>query len=114
MTSVARLDPQLASRTVVWWPVHEYAAKLAAQFGFDLVSDRLPVPGTVGWLELADDDPAKKAAMLVAADHAVLRLEVSQEAMAAASRAIAAADDWSGIARAVLRGRGAYIPRVAS
>lgn len=98
------------SRTVCWWPTHLFIADLLARFGIE-DGARLPYPGTLAWLELDDSDPKKRAALLVAADHAVLSLELDQESRADASKAIAAGGDWSALAQRVARGRGAYIPR---
>ena len=99
------------SRTVCWWPTHVFIADLLARFGFE-DGARLPYPGTLAWLELDDADPAKRAALLVAADHAVLRLEVAQQARAEAAKEIAASEDWSALAQRVARGRGVYVPRL--
>lgn len=90
----------LGSRTVTWLPVHDYASSLAAQLGVNL-SGRLPYPGMLGWLRLADDSPVKKAGLLLAASHHVLRMECEQEARAEASRQVAAAADWPAISREV-------------
>lgn len=99
MPSPELLDA-LSSRTLVWLPVHRYAAGLAALLGVDL-GDRLPYPGTISWLDLPDGSPVKKAALLLAASHHVLRLEIEQEAKAEASKAVAASADWPAIAREV-------------
>lgn len=90
----------IESRTVTWLPVHEYATALAAQLGVDLGA-QLPYPGTIGWLNLADDSPAKKAAMLLAASHRVMHLEIAQEAHAQAAKDVAASTDWPAVAREV-------------
>lgn len=96
------------SRQVAWWPVHEFITAVIAQEE----AGPLPVTGTPAWCALADDDPRKLLALAAAGEHAVLRWETGQEARAAASRAIAAAADWPGIARAIRAGRGgAYIAR---
>ncbi|HPY26428.1 MAG TPA: DUF2742 domain-containing protein [Mycobacterium sp.] len=88
------------SRTVVWVPVHDYATRLATQLGVDL-GDRLPYPGTLSWLALPDDSRAKKAAMLLAASQRVLHIEIEQECLADASKAIATSADWPAVAREV-------------
>lgn len=44
---------------------------------------------------LADRDPVKSAAVLDGGQHHALRLELNQEALAEASRAVAGADDWT-------------------
>ncbi len=88
------------SSSVAWWPVHVYATRLAGKLGVDL-SDRLPFPGTLSWLNLADDDPVRKAAMLQVASQRVLHIENRQECLADASKAIATAADWPAVAREV-------------
>ncbi len=90
----------IESRTICWPPVHDYVARLAAQFGVDL-GDRLPYPGTLAWLALPDDSPAKKVALLRCASERVLHLEIYQESRAEASKAVAAAVDWPAISREI-------------
>lgn len=92
------------SRTVLWWPVHDYATQLAATLGVDL-ADRLPFPGTLPWLALPDNHPVRHAAMLQAASQFVLRIETAQEARAEASKAIAASTDWRQVAREIRQRR---------
>jgi hypothetical protein len=71
-----------------------------------------PMAGCVEWVELSDDDPRKWAALLDAARHHALRVDLAQEARAEASRAVSGAADWKRIASQTLRRRGdAYIPR---
>lgn len=84
-----------SSRQVAWWPVHEFVVHLVAQVG------HLPVAGTPAWQALSDDDPRKLLSLAVAGEHYVLRVETAQEAMAEASRAVAAAADWPQVAREV-------------
>ena len=92
----------MESRTVVWWPVHQYVEPLLLEVG------SWPLVGSLPWLRLADDDPVKVAAIFDAASHWALRLENNQTALAEASKAIAASEDWSKVGR----GRGkVYIPR---
>ena len=100
------------SRSVAWWPVHEFIAALVAQ-----VSD-LPMAGTPAWCRLGDGDPRKLLAVAVAGEHHVLRVETAQEALAEASKTIAAETDWQAVARAArqrdrARCSGAYIEREA-
>jgi hypothetical protein len=85
----------LDSRTVAWWPVHEFIAAAVAQ------ADNLPAAGTPAWCALADDDHRKLLAVAVAGEHHVLRIEIAQEARAEASKAVAAATDWAQVAREV-------------
>lgn len=83
----------ISSSQVSWWAAHEFLVHLVAQVGV------LPVAGTPAWQALSADDPRKLLALAVAGEHHVLRTETAQEAMAAASRAVAAAADWSQVAR---------------
>ncbi len=75
-----------------WWETHEFIASLIARFNVDL--DTLAYPGTAEWLALADDDAAKRATLLIAADHQVLRLETQQIDQAEAAKVVSAAADW--------------------
>lgn len=94
----------IESRSVSWWPVHEFLAALLDQ------SNHQPVAGSPAWCALADTDPAKLLALAAAGEHHVLRMEMAQERRAEASKSIAAAFDW----QTVGRGRGAaYIERIA-
>jgi hypothetical protein len=100
----------IESRSVAWWPVHEFITALVAQ------ANNVPVAGTPAWCALADRDPRKLLALAVAGEHHVLRVETAQTAKAQASRDISAAADWSAVARSHLRRAsavrsGAYIPR---
>lgn len=85
-------DP-LGSRSVDWWSVHTFVADTLAAAG------AWPMAGTLEWQQLPDDHPAKWAALLDAAQHHALRVELAQEAQADAAKAVAAAADWNGIAR---------------
>jgi hypothetical protein len=58
-----------------------------------------PAAGTPAWCDLPDDDPAKLAALLDAAQHWALRVETCQQAQCEASHDISAAYDWGAIAR---------------
>ena len=94
-------DPCPSSQ-VSWWDVHLYVQQHLAVVG------HYPMAGTPAWCDLPDDDPRKLAAVLDAGQHHALRVETAQQALAQASRAVAASQRWS----AVRRGRGpAYIPR---
>jgi len=84
-----------ASRSVAWWPVHEFMAALLAH------ANDLPPAGTPAWCALSDGDPRKLLAVAAAGEHHVLRVETAQEAQAEASKAIAAAADWPSIAREI-------------
>lgn len=95
----------MGSRTVDWWPVHQYVEpKLAEVLGW-------PMVGTLAWQRLDDEHPAKLAAIFDAAQHWALRVDTCQEAHAEASRDISMAADWPRIAREALQRRGVYIPR---
>lgn len=97
----------IGSRAVAWWPVHEFIAAIVAQAG-----TTPPAAGTPAWMALADGDPAKLLAVAIAGEHHVLRVETAQEALAEASKSVAAAEDWPATARRIVQGRGdAYIPR---
>lgn len=91
-----------ASQQRSWWSVHVFVAALVSQ------AENLPAAGTPSWCALPDSDPRKLLALAVDGEHHVLRVEMAQEALADASRSVAASADW----RDVGRGRGsAYIPR---
>jgi hypothetical protein len=96
---LASTDPVVpqpySTRTVDWWAVHLYRERMLRQFGVQT----FPMVGTLAWEALADDHPAKLAAVVDAAQHWALRLDARQEAMADASRAVAAAVDWQTQAR---------------
>lgn len=93
-----------ASRQVSWWPAHEFLQAVVQQANCGPIPDA----GTPAWQALADGDPRKLLALAVAGEHHVLRVEIAQEAMAEASRSVAASADWSRVGRD--RGN-AYIPR---
>lgn len=98
------------SRSVAWWPVHEFMAALLAR------ANDLPLAGTPEWCALGDGDPRKLLALAAAGEHHVLRVEIAQEAQAEASKNIAASADWHALARAVrqndlARRSGAYVER---
>jgi hypothetical protein len=82
-----------SSQQVCWWPVHEFAQR-------ECVPGH-PMVGTPAWCELADDNPAKLAACVDAAQHWALRVETCQQAECQASRAISASADWSAIGRRI-------------
>ncbi len=82
------------SQAVAWWPVHEFVAPLLTQI------ETWPMAGTPAWCDLPDDHPAKWAALLDAAQHHALRVEIAQEARRDAAESISAATDWPAIANA--------------
>ncbi|WP_373199835.1 DUF2742 domain-containing protein [Mycobacterium marinum] len=100
----------ISGRAVSWWEVHTHVAPVLAAAG------SWPMVGTPAWCQLDDTDPAKLAAVRDAAQHWALRVETCQQAMAAASHEVSAADDWGAVARSARRHAdavrsGAYIPR---
>lgn len=96
------------SRQRAWWPVHEFITALVQRQNYGA----LPAAGTPEWCELADGDPRKLLALALDGEHHVLRIETAQIARAEASREIAAAADWSGLARHITSRNGSnYIPR---
>lgn len=87
------------SKSVAFWPVHEFVSALVA------LVDTLPVAGTPAWQAMADGDPRKLLAVAVAGEHHVLRVETAQEAQAEASKAVAASADWSTVSREIAQRR---------
>ncbi|GLE53732.1 DUF2742 domain-containing protein [Mycobacterium montefiorense] len=104
MTTRSR-QPRIQSRQVAWFEVHLLVAPWLATV------DSWPVAGTPAWCALDDHDPAKWAAVLDAAQHAVLHWDASQQARADASREISAAADWSAIARSIADREAFYAER---
>ncbi len=98
--------PRLTSRVVDWWPVHEYVTDR-------ITAETWPMAGTLDWQHLPERHPEKIAAILDAAQHWALRVQLAQEAMAEASQEISASEDWKALVQSLDRGR-AYIPRWAS
>jgi hypothetical protein len=98
-------DALTASRQVDWFSVCEFVEPILAQVGC------WPIAGSISWQQLDDRDPAKWAALLDAARHHALRVDTAQNAMAEASRTIAAAVDWPEVARQIRRRASVYIPR---
>ncbi|UUO03628.1 DUF2742 domain-containing protein [Mycolicibacterium novocastrense] len=96
------------SQQVDWWTVHEFVTPQLNQV------ERYPMAGTIAWQLLSDTDPAKWAALLDAAQHHILRVDMAQEARAQASKDVAAAADWPRIAREIRQRNEVYIPRRAS
>jgi hypothetical protein len=97
------------SREVSWFEVYSFVAPLLAGV------DSWPAAGTPAWTALADDDPAKLAAVLEAGIRWALRIDTEQEILAQAARDVSQAADWSAIAASSRRHddavrSGAYIP----
>lgn len=106
--SIANSEYTTASQQVSWWTVHEYVQPLLDRAG------SWPMAGTPAWCALDDDDPIKLAALLDAAQHHVLRVETAQAALAEASRAVSAIENWGLIGNKIRRRNEVYIPRRAS
>jgi hypothetical protein len=83
--------PHNSSKALSWWSVHEHVQPLLDEV------DGWPMVGTPAWCALPDDDPAKLASLLDAAQHHALRVETCQEQQAQASRDVSAAADWPAI-----------------
>ncbi|HUH70030.1 MAG TPA: DUF2742 domain-containing protein [Mycobacterium sp.] len=92
----------MGSAQVSWWDVHDFVAPVLARAG------EWPIVGTPEWCAMPVDHPAKIAAVFDAARHWALRVETCQTALAEASRAVSAAEDWSGIANQISRRCGVY------
>ncbi len=82
-----------SAQSVSWWDVAEFVAPMLARVG------SWPMAGTPAWCALPDDDMAKWAALLDAAQHHALRVEVAQEAECAASQTVSAVTDWGAMGR---------------
>jgi hypothetical protein len=98
-------DAAVSSQQVCWSEVHDHVAPLLASV------PSWPMAGTPAWCALDDQDPAKTAALLDAAQHWALRVETCQEAMCETSRDVSAAADWRATANALRICTDAYIPR---
>ena len=99
------MSSAVQSQQVSWWDTHLFITELTKH------CDDLPAAGTPAWCALTNDDSRKLLALAVAGEHHVLRVETAQEALAAASRTVSAAADWSAIANEIRRRREVYIPR---
>ena len=85
----------VSSGQVSWWSVHVFVESLLTEVG------EWPMAGSVAWQQLDDGDPRKLAALLDAAQHHALRVETAQQQRSEASRDVAAAADWTAIAREI-------------
>ncbi|OBF95783.1 hypothetical protein A5773_13875 [Mycobacterium sp. 852014-52450_SCH5900713] len=88
-----------------WWLVHQFVQPLLTEVGC------WPMAGTLTWQNLAEDHPAKIAAIYDAAQHHALRVDAAQAALVGAGQDISAAVDWSGFASSSRQRNGIYIPR---
>ena len=113
MSSTDR-DSTTSARQTSFWSVHEHVEPLLTAVG------SWPMLGSPAWCLLPVSDPRKVAALFSAAEHWALRLETCQQALADASREVAATADWRAIAVEWLRLNTAitdgpyYIERTAS
>lgn len=101
------------SRQIAWWTVHQWIAPFLERVA------SWPMAGTPEWVALADDDPAKLAAVLDGGRFWALRLDTCQEEMAEASQAISECADWKQVAsriqqRTEYQQRNPWAKRVAS
>jgi hypothetical protein len=94
-----------SSQAVAWFEVRQYVAPFLQRVG------SWPMAGTPQWCELADDHPAKAAALYDAAQHWALRVETCQTALAETSHDVSGAADWKAIATEIQHRHGVYIPR---
>lgn len=104
-TPIDDQKPTVDSRQVSWWEVHEFVDAMLGQV------NNWPMAGTPAWSSLAHDDPRKWAALLDAAQHHALRVEVAQHNRAAASRAVAGAVDWPTLSSEIRRSRDFFADR---
>jgi len=102
-----RVMTGIESERVDWWSCHTFIEAAVRQANVGPV----PLAGTPFWCELADGDPRKVLALAVAGEHHILRMETAQRAMAEMSRDLAAAADWTGIAREMQQRRSFYAGR---
>lgn len=92
-------DWRLGSQVVHWWEFHQWATPYLQTV------DGWPTIGTHPWFDLDDTDPRKWAAVIDAAQHHALRIEIAQDARREASHDIAAAFDWAAIGNRIRRHR---------
>lgn len=99
-------DSLIVTRAVDFYEVHRLVTPILDTIEY------WPAAGTLPWLNLADTDPAKWAAVLDVARYGALHMQLRQEALAEASRDVSASTDWAAVARRLRAGRGAsHIPR---
>ena len=92
----------VGSRQVNWLTAHRFALPHLTQVG------TWPMIGTPAWQALERFAPQKWAAILDAAQHWALRIQLNQEAVADAAHAISAATDWSKVAKEISEIRAAH------
>ncbi len=81
------------AQSVNWLTVHRFVQTVLNQV------NGWPMAGTPAWCSLAHDDPTKWCALLDAAQHHALRVEMAQEALAQASKDISVSEDWKAVAQ---------------
>lgn len=106
-TPIANQQYTGESLQVSWWSTIEFLGQLLNQANVG----RLPWAGSPAWCELADGDPRKLLALAVAGTHHALRVETAQQAVADASRAISASEDWGAISREIHHRNNFYAAR---
>lgn len=90
-TPIAAPNPT-ASQQVAWFEVHTFVAAVLNQM------NGWPMAGTPAWCSLADDDPAKWAAVLDGGQHWALHVDSCQMQRCETSKAVAGAADWPAVA----------------
>jgi Protein of unknown function (DUF2742) len=103
--TTSTLPQSTASQQVRWFELREWMRPYLYAVG------HWPMVATQAWFDLADDDPAKWAALIDAAQHHALRLELNQEARAEASKAISATADWPAVSREINQRNSFYTER---
>jgi hypothetical protein len=86
----------VASQQVDFYDTHLFMERAIARANLG----DLPAAGTPLWSALDDQDERKLLALALSGVHHCLRVEVAQSELAAASRAISAAD-WSAVSREI-------------
>lgn len=93
------MNSAVSARSVSWWTVHRFVSVVLEQ------CEEWPTIGTLAWCALATDDPRKWVALLDAARHYALRMELAQEALAEAAKDISVIVDWRGVAEEISQRR---------
>ncbi|MCV7313729.1 DUF2742 domain-containing protein [Mycobacterium paraffinicum] len=98
---------QTASHEISWYKVAAFVGPLIDRYG-----SSLPLPGSPEWCGLPDADPRKLGALLSVARFWAFDAACQQQALAEASKAVAASADWPAIAREIHQRQGmTYIRR---
>ena len=93
------------NQQVSFWAVHEFVQRYLDTAG------HYPPAGTPAWVELADGDRRKWAALLDFAQHHALRVETAQEQHTVASHDVSAGGGWAQIAQHIRDERDFYAAR---